>query len=119
MNRVVIHSSDGTPMRRLMDRAEREAVADLAVARRSPLWPKAVEFLRGYFTPDVRRQIADTVAAKSPDWPAGYHMVWGMGVRNALREADFGEAEFGVRNIDNIYVELVEESVADAKSVIV
>lgn len=44
---------------------------------------------------------------------AGYHMGWGMGVRNALREHGFGEEPFGVRNLDNIYVPLIEEAVTE------
>lgn len=40
-------------------------------------------------------------------------MGWGMGVRNALREHGFGEEPFGVRNLDNIYVPLIEEAVTE------
>lgn len=98
-------------MNDLLERALQEEREDLAIARRSPLWPSAVAFLAGYFTPEVIAQIRQVVERKSPDWPAGYHSCWGMGVRNALRTAGFGERELGVRNLDNVYVELVEEAV--------
>ena len=95
----------------LMDRALREEAADQRIAKASPLWPKAVDFLRGWLTPSVQQQIREVINIKSPDWPAAYHMGWGMGVRNALRDSGFGEEPFGVRNLDNIYVPLVEEAV--------
>ncbi len=97
-------------MAELFDRAEREAKSDLVIARKSDLWPKAVTFLQGLLWPTVLQQIREVVRIKSPDWPAGYHMGWGMGVRNALRENGFNEDAFGVRNLDNIYVELVEQA---------
>lgn len=95
----------------LLERALREEREDLEIARRSPLWPSAVAFLAGHFTAAVALQIRQVVESKSPDWPAAYHSFWGMGVRNALRNAGFGERELGVRNLDNVYVELVEEAV--------
>lgn len=95
----------------LLDRAHIEASFDLSRARCSPLWPQAVAFLAGYFSPDLILRIRQVVESKSPHWPARYHSFWGMGVRNALREAGFGEREFGVLNLDNVYVELVEEAV--------
>lgn len=101
-------------MKALIDRALQEERADLLIARSSALWPKAVEFLRTWFTPSVQQQIREVINIKSPDWPAGYHLGWGMGVRNALRQHGFGEEQFGVRNLDNIYVPLVEESVRPA-----
>ena len=93
------------------DRALREQRADLKIALGSTLWPKAVLFLRDWLTPSVQQQIREVINIKSPDWPAGYHMGWGMGVRNALREHGFGEEPFGIKNLDNIYVTLVEEAV--------
>ena len=97
-------------MKELMDRALREEATDMKIARASELWPKAVSFLRDWLSPSVRQQIREVINIKSPDWPSGYHLGWGMGVRNALREHGFGEKPFGVMNLDNIYVPLVEES---------
>ena len=99
-------------MKDLLDRAVREEASDQRIARASDLWPKAVEFLRSWLTPSVQQQIREVVNIKSPDWPAGYHLGWGMGLRNTLREHGFGEEPFGVRNLDNIYVPLVEEAVS-------
>lgn len=98
-------------MKDLLDRAAREEASDLRIARASELWPKAIQFLHGWFTPGVQQQIREVINIKSPDWPAGYHMSWGMGVRNILRESGFGEEAFGVKNLDNIYVPLVEAAV--------
>jgi hypothetical protein len=97
----------------LIARAEAERVSDLRIARESEpqKWAAAVTFLRSWLSPLVQQEVREVIRIKSPDWPAGYHMGWGMGVRNALREHGFGEKGFGVLNLDNIYVELVEEAV--------
>lgn len=92
-------------------RARTAEVRDLDAARKHALWPFAVAFLGGHFSADVKRRIRDALARQDPDWPAAYHMHWGMGVRNALREHGFGEEPFGIGNLDNIYVALIEESV--------
>lgn len=98
-------------MKALLERAEREHAEDLATARQSPLWSPAVRFLREWLSPMVRFQIRELVDKQSRDWPVAYHSFWGMGVRNALRDRGFGEDALGVLNLDNVYVELVEEAV--------
>ena len=98
-------------MSELFDRADREAASDLKIAKRSEKWSQAVTHLRAWLTPNVQQQIRELVNIKSTDWPAGYHSFWGMGVRNELRQAGYGEQEFGVMNLDNIYIELIEEAV--------
>lgn len=90
--------------------AQLEEVEDLARAMASPTWAQAVTWLRGYLPPGILAQIRELIAEHNPDWPAGYHLGWGMGVRNALREHGFGEQVMGVRNLDNVYVALVEEA---------
>lgn len=104
-------------VQQLLERARIEAQFDLSRARGSPRWPEAVAFLREWLSADVQERIRAVVDAKSSAWPAAYHTFWGMGVRNALREAGFGEAELDVRNLDNVYVELVEEAVGLAAAV--
>ena len=105
-------------MKDLMDAAKREAEVDLAAAKASPLWLKAVEWIRGYLSEDVKADIRKAItfsAEKSqafPDWPAAYHFGWGMDMRNDLRKQGFHEAVFRVLNLDNIWAELVEEAVA-------
>ena len=94
----------------MWDRIKREGTEDLARAMATPLWAEAVTWLRGYLSAEVLAQIRDAIAKHDPNWPAGYHMWWGMGVRNALREHGFGETAMGVENLDNIYVALVEEA---------
>jgi len=97
-------------MTELFRRAEQEKVEDLARAMARSTWAEAVRWLRGYLAPGVLLQIRELVANHDPNWPAGYHFGWGMGLRNALRDHGFGEEPMGVRNLDNIYVALVEEA---------
>jgi len=108
-NRVMVPANAETAA--LMERAEQQRVSDLKIARASDRWQPAVDFLRGFLPPEVRSQIHDLVQMQSEAWPARYHMDWGMHVRNSLRNTAFGEKDFGVLNLDNIYVELVEEAV--------
>ena len=91
--------------------AIRTAADDLVRARASAAWDQAVSFLRDYVPENVKQQILTMREMNDPTWPAAYHMDWGMGIRNALRQRGFGEVEMGVANLDNIYVELVEAAV--------
>ena len=94
--------------------------AALLAARLTEAWSPAVAWLRTWLTENVQAQIREAMAAAAtqlierpgtiPDWPAGYS-VWGMGLRNGLREHGYGEAAFGIDNLDDIYVALVEEAV--------
>lgn len=92
------------------EEAEREKRQDLETAKALPLWAAAVAWLRGYLAEEVKAKIRAVVGTQ--DWPAAYHMGWGMAVRNALRTHGFSEKDFRVMNLDNIYVELVEEAVS-------
>jgi hypothetical protein len=48
---------------------------------------------------------------QDPDyWWSPYHFSWGMSVRNLLREKGFGENYFSIHNLDDIYINLVEEA---------
>lgn len=93
----------------LFRRARRQEAADLTLAKTHVKWDAAVEFLRGYVNETTQQQIR--LAIPAAEWPAAYHMGWGMGIRNALRGAGFSENDFGIQNLDNIYVPLVEEAV--------
>ncbi len=44
------------------------------------------------------------------------HFGFGMQVRNALRRAGFGEEELGVRNLQDVYLDLLEAGVEDKRS---
>mgnify|MGYP001593378359 CR=1 FL=1 len=92
-------------------RAEVVAVRDLTTARQSEKWAAAVKFLSGHIPEVVQQQIRDLRHIQSPDWPAAFHFGWGMGVRNDLRRAEFAESDFGILNLDNIYIELIEEAI--------
>jgi hypothetical protein len=47
---------------------------------------------------------------KNPDcwWKGHFH--WGLAIRNQLRCRGYGEDYFGVSNLDNIYIYLVEDA---------
>jgi len=52
------------------------------------------------------------IIEKDPLWFAkgGWHSAQGMGIRNYLRQEGFGEDYWPVNNLDDIYVELIEEA---------
>lgn len=50
----------------------------------------------------------------APEYPL--HHGWGTAVRNLLREHGFGEKEFGVDNLDDYYVPLVEVAALETPS---
>lgn len=58
----------------------------------------------------VLSEIKNAYKQNPEDWYVPYHFGWGMGVRNFLREKGFGEDYFGIHNLDDIYVALVEEA---------
>jgi hypothetical protein len=84
---------------------------DLEIAMRSPLWGQAVAFLRTHLTVDSQRQIREARITDGAAWVTPYHFGWGMAIRNVLRTSGFGEPQFGIENMDHIYVALVEEAV--------
>jgi hypothetical protein len=58
----------------------------------------------------VREEIASAYRDDPDGWHVPFHFSWGMAVRNLLRSKEFGEKYFGVHNLDDIYVPLVEEA---------
>ena len=93
--------------------AKKIAADALAKAKDTPLWNQAVQYLRVMFGSEMIVTIRKFMKDKGSDWILEHHHTWGMAVRNNLREAKFGEAEFGIQNLDDIYVELVEEAVKE------
>ena len=62
---------------------------------------------------ELKKDSADIVKAAQDDpdmWWAPYHFIWGMQIRNLLREKGYGEDYFGIANLDDIYVQLVEDA---------
>jgi hypothetical protein len=95
--------------------AQERARLDLEKARQSPLWARAVAFLkRNPMIAEWAREIqSEIVKARlgGANWVLPYHFNWGMEIRNLLRRGRYGEDEFAIENLDNIYAELVEEAV--------
>jgi hypothetical protein len=56
-------------------------------------------------------QLRELIQADPENWAAPFHSWGGMSVRNFLRKSGFGEDYFGVHNLDDIYVALIEEAV--------
>jgi hypothetical protein len=71
----------------------------------------AVDFLKKTFTNETKQKIRKAIVADPDDWAIPYHCGWGMAVRNCLRDGGFGEEYFGIDNLDDIYVGLIEEAV--------
>lgn len=74
------------------------------------VWARAVEFLRTTLQP-VREQIQAAMVEDPNGWWMGYHFGWGMAVRNILRQNGYGEKELLVWNLDDVYIQLVEEAI--------
>lgn len=89
-------------------KAERD---DLAIAMKSELWAKAIVLLKDLLQHDMQHIRAAIAAGGHYGWSAPYHFNWGMHIHNKLRQHLFSEQAFGVTNLDNIYVRLVEEAV--------
>jgi len=67
----------------------------------------AATFLLTKLSPEDQTMIREK-AAKDPEWWTEHHMFGMMGLRNALRQSGFGEKEFGIDNLDDYAVGLVE-----------
>ena len=72
---------------------------------------KAIKFLRKLLTIKTKKEIKIAINNNPEHWFTPYHFGWGMTIRNKLREAGFGENDFEIKNIDDIYVELVEDAI--------
>lgn len=90
--------------------AEAAAAADLKKARASALWPLAVLFARDLLGKDGAARIRKRYRANPTRWYLPLHLGSGLGVRNRLRDGGFGEAEFAIGNLDNVYAAILEEA---------
>jgi len=75
----------------------------------------AKKFLSELIPEKVKRKIRKEIKRDPEGWFTPYHFHWGMGIRNELRQNGYGEAYFLVKNLDDIYVELVEDAVRKEK----
>ena len=78
--------------------------ASIPVEQKGP----ALAFLRDYLARDAE-EIRQRHRDNSTAWWAGGHFGWGMWIRNGLRTAGFGETYFHIANLDDIYIQLIEE----------
>lgn len=67
----------------------------------------AVTFLISWFPSDVAETIKNE-ARSDPEWWVRHHYGGMMACRNALRSNGFGEKDFGIDNLDDYAVGLVE-----------
>jgi hypothetical protein len=83
----------------------REAYAAIPSEIKAP----ALSLLAGLLEP-VAAEIRTDFAADSENWWKHGHFHFGLAVRNQLRTKGFDADYFGVSNLDDIYVFLVEEA---------
>jgi len=74
------------------------------------------KFLSELISEKDKRKIREEVKKDPVGWFALYHFTWGMAIRNELRQNGFGEEYFMIKNLDDIYVELVEDAVKEVKN---
>lgn len=92
------------------EEARRRARADMRTAMASALWPAAVRATQRKLGPLGVRTIRTRYATLKDGWWTRFHLGSGMAYRNWLREHGYGEHDFGIGNLDNIYVRLLEEA---------
>jgi len=73
----------------------------------------AIDCLKKFITKKDKIEIRKAIKKDSEGWFAFHHFEYGMHIRNLLRKKGFGEEYFGINNLDNIYVELVEDAVKE------
>jgi hypothetical protein len=72
------------------------------------LLDKAVKFLTTYLSDDVKDKVRVVCGAGNTQWLSEYHFGWGMGIRNALRQAGLSDAQLPDQNWDDYYGAVVE-----------
>ena len=74
---------------------------------------KAVNFLNKTFSEFEKNTFREWIKKDPEDWFAKsrWHFEEGMKIRNLLRENRFGEKYFCIQNLDDIYVELIEDAI--------
>lgn len=76
------------------------------ISKKAPVF----EMVNRELSDKVKNDIRGAIEKNPKEWWTQYHFGWGMGFRNLLREKKFGEEYWGVDNIDDIYVHIIEES---------
>jgi hypothetical protein len=69
---------------------------------------KCVRFLENEFPEEVKEEIRELHQKEGINWIGIGHMFWGMGIRNALREAGFVDDNLPDKNWDDYYIPVVE-----------
>jgi len=77
---------------------------------------KAINCLKKEITKELKIGLRILIKKDPDEWFAMYHRGWGTAIRNLLRHKGFGEKYFGINNLDDIYVELVEDAVKERKN---
>ena len=71
------------------------------------------KFLFELISEKDKRKICKEYKKDPVGWFAPYHFHWGMMIRNELRKNGFGEEYFFIKNLDDIYVELIEDAIKE------
>jgi len=74
---------------------------------------KAIKFLKKEISQELKIGLKLLIKKDPENWFTKYHFEWGMAIRNLLRRKGFGEKYFGINNLDDIYVELIEDAIKE------
>jgi hypothetical protein len=73
----------------------------------------AIDCLKNHISKELKIGLRILIERDPEGWFAMYHHGWGTAIRNVLRQKGFGEEYFNINNLDDIYVELVEDAVKE------
>jgi len=71
---------------------------------------RAIKFLSKKI-PQSKKEFLREEIKKDELWWCQYHFNVGMYIRNLLRDNGYGEKEFGITNLDDIYIQLLVDAI--------
>jgi hypothetical protein len=84
--------------------------AQVETARESDAWMDAMLRLCAHLEEHVCDWVREQHAEDPQNWWVPYHFAFGLEIRNMLRDNGLKADAFGITNLDDIWVELVEEA---------
>jgi hypothetical protein len=72
---------------------------------------ECINWIKTSFPMRMKREIKEAMNREPDRWWIGAHFGWGMWCRNQMRSHGYGEQEMGVDNLDDYYVDMVEEAI--------
>lgn len=98
-----------------LTRYRREVWPDAEPVNFDVLKKPAIELLRRELGDEFTQWYRERRQLHGVKWwlPERWHFEGGMAIRNLLRQRGFDEKYFGIGNLDNIYIKLVEDAMAE------